>query len=321
MSYTIPEIATLRAADKLAQVKKTAVSTFSGTTTLWAVSNGTNDVTYENTVKGQTLTDIDTKMYNVGQYCINWFSIHDQYFIKMGYLRFSDWLDKRHLRVDEDCATVSYESYGGTRMSNKFVFPSQEEKNKLAQYTVAAGTTGSGCTGLASGAYPTRFCIMSGTGLNGNPGTISGTCVSSGSGATYNFSVTSYVNDGTPDYIGGVGITGISGDGKYIYTSYLSPSGFYSGGYCFLDSHSGTEPRNTEYLYIRNIATSGTYSGVIDISGTPAVHSYWYTSGQLYPCFSGVTAFYAASGTATTGQLWVLPANDRTPSLNPSVSY
>lgn len=135
----------------------------------WHKVDNSSDITYENAVKGDALTELDSNLASgkVGAVFADWFSYHDAYArVRLGLSGFSEYLKDHGIRINEKTSLLWNDAFGGEPEA-RLVFAyggdnSVNQDNVLGSFntstqakTVAAlastlGDTNLGLAGMAS---------------------------------------------------------------------------------------------------------------------------------------------------------------------------
>jgi hypothetical protein len=304
--------------DFLAKVKQTWTNDLVSQSRLWTLCDATQDVDYENTVKGTDLSTIDSNLSNakIGIWCGSWFTVHNSYFTNI--LSYSNgitsWLDAKHLRVNEDFAEIYYEVYG-TRLASKYVFADTKDANILAtlQYNDSSGT----CNGALSTNFSmTRLALVGDGDINTSIVVDTVVAENSLTATTATFTTNKTISAGTTSYIGETTASSLitsSGTTTIILNDNDDSGliGYAAGQYVLVVD---TTPAGLDYIEYVIINTYDAANKIITVPGL--VHTYNLTNTRIYPCFNEITSITLDSGsTASAGSVSVFPIADRVPAL------
>lgn len=163
MPFSTVETAIISASSRSAQIistLKTAISSDNGTS-FWDLVDATSNIPYENAVKGDDLSSLDTDLtnINIGALFGPWFNRHEEYArVRLGLAYgFREFLQTRGIRLHESFGKI-WLAATGTSPEPYLVFADQSlDANILG--TLTAPNTGSEFTSLSSGLENTRLGI------------------------------------------------------------------------------------------------------------------------------------------------------------------
>lgn len=336
MAHSKVNVQIIKQLDRFAKIKQIYASVAEGTK-FWTLVDDTQDEDYENRVIGSNMTALDTALNsaNVGSQAGAWFNNHNIYFSSdLGVSGLTGYLDKFHLRVNEDFAE-SYFEYYGARLAPKYIFADQgKAKNTLMKFDNTESTKVS--------ALPAALDARLGNSPLGIKVTSSPTedvvfdvAVKNSSGTTFNFSdVTIEADVATSGFPVVIGETTLNhGSNASVSPGSISITvennnngvltGFASGSYALIVDTTNPDNFNQGDSDYKSGVYRMEYVKVTQVNGNTLTlasglkHSYNSASAKIYPCFQSVLAFSLGSSNTNTsdGEFVITPVSDREPSL------
>lgn len=307
--------------DQIATIKKSVASfmqTILATTddgvpvgqempSFWNIVDSSNDQDYENTVKGQDITDMDVSLLNggnVGNILNAWFDYHESYYqLKRGYSNgFSGWLDVNHLRVAESFNSA-YEESRGISLDPKYVFM-DDSVYKLASIVAKVTTLENGGF-VKSESGDTRLAVTMQSGISTGSAVLSLVLGDKTDEFTRSIDVTIQSNISTTDkiIIGQVTPSAISSSEDESIITVPNISNFKANTYIAVSDSSNS---NVEYLLVNLVTPTSGGAGTLTISKLITQAS--AANLRVAPTFDNIESLIISSG---IGNLKVVSYSDR----------
>lgn len=284
--------------DRFAKMKKTIKDTLDAYTSyrFWVLVDAANDETYENRVKGTSITNLDSKLNEakIGSLSQDWFTLHTSYFSQdLGLNGISGYLDKLGIRVHEDFGNVYFES-SGTRLAAKYVWADQEKSTNVVYDTVNS----IGPRSLPSILGDTRVSITGG-------GTI--TSITFGDTFGNSTALTGSLlppTDGSA-HVGESIVSSISvGDEIITLDNIERTACFKVNQYVMVQSTFNTDLY--EIIKLHATTTPNSITGVLTLASGTSVRYNYSTGAKVWPLFNKVI-----TATVSSGNIIVKPVDDR----------
>ena len=146
--------------DHLAAYQQSIVTGIAGRSHLWDMVDGAGDESYENAVKGLTITNVDADLDDVmvGGHIGDWFQLHDQYFIGTALLTIDGALSSYLWRVSQRFNEMFYTHFN-RYLTPSNVFPAADLAMGTFAYTGLVFVAGSAVDTAVAGMGKLRVVV------------------------------------------------------------------------------------------------------------------------------------------------------------------
>jgi hypothetical protein len=287
--------------DHIAAVKQAFVGAMNGRASLWSMVDAAGDETYENRVKGSTISAVDAVLSNttLGKNLSDWFKLHTDYFNNdVSLTNIDTALTSYGWRVSERFNEFYYD-INRRYLTRTNVFPRADLGMGSYARTGSAFTAGDAINEEKSG--PTRICAAATAIVGGANITLTGTLVWEND-TTITLGVTFTAADaiGTEKIFGEQAL-GANASAAQPVLSVASTAAFVAGQKVFIKDNS-----NAEWATILSIVTNTSITLTTNLK-----HAYTTAaSAKVSPMFKEISACTHTGG--TNGDAFAFqPAVDR----------